>query len=286
MACRSRPSCQHAPMRVVITGAAGRIGRCLMGGLREAGHEVQGIDVVPGDDIVVADLASDVDALSALLAGTGAVVHLAAIAAETDFATAVETHIGLTQRVLEAAVAYGVPRVVYASSNHAVGFTPRAPAGGRRHAGPAGQLLRLRQGRVRGTVQLVPRPPRRSASPACASAASATARRRAVTSRPGSRPVTPCASSTPAWALLTWAFPSSTASRATPGRGGTSDLREHSGTSRGTMPRHGRSRSNERLRQRRTSSMIECSEATSPARSDARSGLSVVQTVDLVIVSS
>ncbi len=98
-----------------------------MGGLREAGHEVQGIDVVPGDDIVVADLASDVDALSALLDGTGAVVHLAAIAAETDFATAVETHIGMTQRVLEAAVACGVRRVVYASSNHAVGFTPRAP---------------------------------------------------------------------------------------------------------------------------------------------------------------
>ncbi len=98
-----------------------------MDGLKGAGHEVQGIDVVPGDDVVVADLASDVAALSGLLDGSGAVVHLAAIAAETDFATAVESHIGVTQRVLEAAVACGVPRVVYASSNHAVGFTPRAP---------------------------------------------------------------------------------------------------------------------------------------------------------------
>jgi uronate dehydrogenase len=114
-------------MRVVITGAAGRIGRCLMDGLRKAGHEVQGIDVVPGDDVVVADLTSGGDALSALLKRTDAVVHLAAIASETDFATAVESHIGLTQRVLEAAVACRVPRVVYASSNHAVGFTPRAP---------------------------------------------------------------------------------------------------------------------------------------------------------------
>ena len=41
--------------------------------------------------------------------------------------TAVDSHIGLTHRVLEAAVAHRVRRVVYASSNHAVGFTPRTP---------------------------------------------------------------------------------------------------------------------------------------------------------------
>ncbi len=58
--------------------------------------------------------------------GADAVVHLAAIAAETDITTAVDSHIGLTHRVLEAAVVHRVPRVVYASSNHAVGFTPRA----------------------------------------------------------------------------------------------------------------------------------------------------------------
>ena len=114
-------------MRVVITGASGKIGRCLMDGLRGAGHEVWGIDVVAGDDIVVADLARDDDALVGVLDGTEAIVHLAAIASETDFATAVESHIAMTQRVLEAAVVCGVPRVVYASSNHAVGFTPRAP---------------------------------------------------------------------------------------------------------------------------------------------------------------
>ena len=59
--------------------------------------------------------------------GADAVVHLAAIAAETDFSTAVDSHIVLTHRVLEAAVTHQVRRVVYASSNHAVGFTPRTP---------------------------------------------------------------------------------------------------------------------------------------------------------------
>jgi uronate dehydrogenase len=115
-------------MRVVITGAAGRIGRCLMDGLPAAGHEVRGIDVLAaGDQVVVADLASDPAPLAELMDPADAVVHLAAIAAETDLSTAVDTHIGLTHRVLEAAVAHGVPRFVYASSNHAVGFTPRAP---------------------------------------------------------------------------------------------------------------------------------------------------------------
>jgi uronate dehydrogenase len=115
-------------MRVVITGAAGRIGRCLMAGLDAVGHDVQGIDAAgdPSDRLVVADLLTDDDALSAVMVDSDAVVHLAAVAAETDFATAVQTHVVLTHRVLEAARIDGVGRVVYASSNHAVGFTPRA----------------------------------------------------------------------------------------------------------------------------------------------------------------
>lgn len=57
-------------MRVVITGAAGRIGQCLMAGLVGAGHEVRGVDVVAaGDDVIVADLASDADVLASLMDG-------------------------------------------------------------------------------------------------------------------------------------------------------------------------------------------------------------------------
>jgi uronate dehydrogenase len=102
-----------------------------MSGLAAAGHDVRGIDVVPTDEswadcAVVADIGSDDAALASVLAGADAVVHLAAIAGETDFATALHTHLELTHRVLEAARSNGVRRVVYASSNHAVGFTPRA----------------------------------------------------------------------------------------------------------------------------------------------------------------
>jgi uronate dehydrogenase len=118
-------------MRVTITGAAGRIGRCLTAGLTESGHEVRGIDrVAPeapaGGPFVVADIGTDDTALARAVEGAAAIVHLAAIAAESSFADAVDTHLRLTHRVLEAAVTHGVGRVVYASSNHVVGFTPRS----------------------------------------------------------------------------------------------------------------------------------------------------------------
>ena len=113
-----------------MTGAAGNIGRTLVAGLTELGHEVRGVDRTTSDPpwsdkIITADIATDDDALDAVLAGADAVVHLAAIAGETDFETALDTHVRLTHRVLEHARTAGVRRFVYASSNHAVGFTPR-----------------------------------------------------------------------------------------------------------------------------------------------------------------
>jgi uronate dehydrogenase len=94
------------------------------------GHETSGIDRESVDEpwahrVAAADLV-DTAALNSVAAGADAIVHLAAIAGETAFPTALQTHLALTHRVLEAARAAGVRRVVYASSNHAVGFTPRA----------------------------------------------------------------------------------------------------------------------------------------------------------------
>jgi uronate dehydrogenase len=118
-------------MRVTITGVAGRIGRHLAPGLVALGHEVRGIDRVGleqswAGDVVVADIGTDDSALAGVLSGAEAVVHLAANPGESDFAEAIESHLRLTHRVLEGARDAGIERVVYASSNHAVGFTPRA----------------------------------------------------------------------------------------------------------------------------------------------------------------
>ena len=72
------------------------------------------------------DIGTDDAALREVLTGADAVVHLAAISGESEFDAAVATHLGLTHRILEAACELGVGRVVYASSNHAVGYTPRS----------------------------------------------------------------------------------------------------------------------------------------------------------------
>lgn len=112
-------------LRLLVTGAAGSVGRRLVLGLTEAGVEVRGLDRETGQGVqVVADLA-DTDALDAALTGTDAVVQLAAIPTETDLATALDSHVLGTWHVLEAMRRTGVRRIVLASSNHAVGMHER-----------------------------------------------------------------------------------------------------------------------------------------------------------------
>jgi uronate dehydrogenase len=123
-------------MRITITGSSGDIGRALVAGLSAAGHHVTGLDrrpseTEPPDRFVAADLL-DAGALSSAVDGAGAVVHLAAIPHESDFAAAVDSHVRGTHAVLEAIRRHGVRRLVYASSNHAVGFAgPDGPVGDR-----------------------------------------------------------------------------------------------------------------------------------------------------------
>ncbi|MGR6965960.1 NAD-dependent epimerase/dehydratase family protein [Geodermatophilus sp. URMC 61] len=119
---------------VLLTGAAGRIGTVLRGGLPERGWALRSLDVVPideprpGEEHVVADV-TDPAAMAEAVSGTSAVVHLAGIPGESTWAAVSHANIAGTQCVLEAARRAGVPRVVLASSNHATGFTPRPESG-------------------------------------------------------------------------------------------------------------------------------------------------------------
>ena len=123
-------------MRVLVTGAAGSIGRVVTTGLAAGGHDVVGLDLVPPPDGTPfawheADC-SDADAVEAVFAAlsTGgrldAVVHLAGIPDEASLPDELTSHVVTTAALLDAMVAHDVPRIVYASSNHAVGRTPRA----------------------------------------------------------------------------------------------------------------------------------------------------------------
>jgi uronate dehydrogenase len=118
-------------MRVLITGAAGSIGRVLTLGLTDRGHDVVGLDLVPpreGDDRQwhVVDC-TDPDAVRAVFAEErlDAVVHLAGNPGEGSLTDSLSSHVVTTAALLDAAVAHDVHRIVYASSNHAVGRTSR-----------------------------------------------------------------------------------------------------------------------------------------------------------------
>ena len=118
-------------MRILITGAAGTIGHDLRQGLRGRHELLRLLDVAPqepardGEEVVTADVA-DGAAVAEAPAGVDAIVHLAANPVDAPFDVLLEPNIVGTQRVFEAALAAGVPRVVYASSHHAAGFWPRS----------------------------------------------------------------------------------------------------------------------------------------------------------------
>jgi uronate dehydrogenase len=111
---------------VLVTGAAGRIGGYLRSGLPPLGWSLRCLDlVVPAESDGLPWLAGDVadpEALGKAMAGVEAVVHLAGIPTEAGFADLRQANIEGTYQVFEAARQAGVQRVIYASSNHAVGF--------------------------------------------------------------------------------------------------------------------------------------------------------------------
>jgi len=114
-------------MRIVVTGGSGKAGRWTVRDLREHGHDVLNVDLVPDgsaqDKFIMADL-TDAGQVHDVLAGADALVHLAAIPAPGLKATGETFRInGLsTYNVFAAAEAHGVGRVVWASSETVLGL--------------------------------------------------------------------------------------------------------------------------------------------------------------------
>lgn len=111
-----------------MTGAAGRIGSVLRAGLAGRQGSLRVMDTAPletgpGEEVVQGDVRSMEDARRAA-AGCEAVVHLAGIPDEAPFEEILDTNIRGTYNVFEAARVEGCRRVVFASSNHAIGFYP------------------------------------------------------------------------------------------------------------------------------------------------------------------
>ena len=114
--------------KIVLTGAAGRLGSYLREPLTQLADELVSSDIVEdigtlyeGERYQQADLAS-LDDIHALLEGAQMVVHFGAIGDERPFETLLGPNFIGAYNVWEAAYQQGVKRVVYASSIHAVGM--------------------------------------------------------------------------------------------------------------------------------------------------------------------
>src|SRR5215471_6657168 len=127
---------------ILVTGAAGRIGTMLRSRLARPDRLLRLLDTGPvdspgpGEEAVTASV-TDMAAMTGACHGADAVIHLGGIPSEAPWDRVLEVNINGTYVVFEAARRAGVPRVVFASSNHAVGFSPRADFPVRDYAFPA-----------------------------------------------------------------------------------------------------------------------------------------------------
>lgn len=112
---------------ILITGAAGRLGRELRRGLAPLARRLRLADVVPLTDLapheqaVTFDLADEAAVLAAC-EGVDVIVHFGGAPLERPWDEVLNSNIRGSYHIYEAARKQGVGRVIYASSVHAIGY--------------------------------------------------------------------------------------------------------------------------------------------------------------------
>jgi uronate dehydrogenase len=113
--------------RLLMTGAAGGLGKVLRNKLKPFCKVIRLSDIAAldgataGEELQLCDL-SDKAAVDQLVNGCEAIVHLGGISTECSFEAILEANIKGVFHIYEAARRHGVKRVVFASSNHTIGF--------------------------------------------------------------------------------------------------------------------------------------------------------------------
>jgi uronate dehydrogenase len=117
--------------KILVTGAAGGIGTSLRKLLKGVYPSIRWSDIKkPGnlaadEEFVVADLAKMAD-VEKIVAGVEGIVHLGGYSIEGPWDAILNANIIGCYNMFEAAYRADVKRIVFASSNHAMGFYPRA----------------------------------------------------------------------------------------------------------------------------------------------------------------
>lgn len=158
----------------LVTGAAGFVGRHLVEYLTERGIRVRAMVRRPEqaealrplvDEVVVADL-QDADSLPPAVAGVAGIYHIGAIFRQEGVPDSVFHDINAegVRRILDAAIAAGVPRLVHCSTNGVHSHIENPPADENAPLNPsdvyqqsklAGEEIAMeyfRSGRIRGVV--------------------------------------------------------------------------------------------------------------------------------------
>jgi uronate dehydrogenase len=113
--------------RLLLTGAAGGLGKVLRESLKPFARVIRLSDLVevahagPDEEVQTCDLA-DKAAVDQLVRGCDAIVHLGGVSIERPFEEILEANIKVVFHLYEGARRHGVKRVVFASSNHMIGF--------------------------------------------------------------------------------------------------------------------------------------------------------------------
>jgi uronate dehydrogenase len=116
--------------RLLITGAAGGVGREMrkrlagMADILRLSDIADLGDAAPNEELVTCDL-GDEAAVMDLVAGCDGIVHLGGVSVERSFSQILNGNIQGVYNLYEAARAHGMPRIIFASSNHVVGFQPQ-----------------------------------------------------------------------------------------------------------------------------------------------------------------
>jgi uronate dehydrogenase len=113
--------------RLLLTGAAGGLGHQLRPRLKAHCETLRLSDIADlgsaaaGEELMPARL-EDAGAVSELLRGVSAVVHLGGVSVEAPFEPILQANIVGVYNLYEAARQHEVKRIVFASSNHVTGF--------------------------------------------------------------------------------------------------------------------------------------------------------------------